>query len=55
MELNTQYLYTIVYFSSMIGMTVFIGIMLAFIKIVVDIFRNLMTSIFGKEDIKVYD
>lgn len=52
MEFDTKYLYTIVFFASMIGMIGFLGIMLGFIKLILKIYNGLVESIFGNEEIK---
>lgn len=55
MDLSVAQMYTVAYFASMVGLIVFLAIMLGFIMLIIRLYYNLMTSIFGKEEEKEYD
>jgi hypothetical protein len=48
-EFDTKYLYTITFFSSAIGLIVFLGLMLGVVYFIIKLFNRLVLSIFGKE------
>jgi hypothetical protein len=48
-EFDTKYLYTITFFSSAIGLIVFLGLMLGVVYFIIKLFNKFVLSIFGKE------